>query len=122
MRQWAKKLRKAFTLVEIMIVIAIVGVLVAIAIPNYMKARKTARAKMCQENLAKITGAVDQWAFENNKSQGESGPEMTVLVGPEKFLKRTAYCPIGNTPYEVPNVGQDAVCPNVAEHPLHKLP
>ncbi|MDB6018835.1 MAG: type secretion system protein [Pedosphaera sp.] len=58
--------RKAgFTLVEIMIVVAIIGLLAAIAIPNFVRARTTAQKNACINNLRQIDGAKQQWALEN---------------------------------------------------------
>src|SRR5438128_2266177 len=57
-----------FTLVEIMIVVAIIGLLAAIAIPNFVKARGTAQTNACINNLRQIDGAKEQWALEKKKS------------------------------------------------------
>lgn len=60
-----------FTLVEIMIVIAIIGLLCAIAIPNYVKARANSQANACINNLRQIDGAMQQFAIENQKKFGD---------------------------------------------------
>jgi prepilin-type N-terminal cleavage/methylation domain-containing protein len=61
--------RKAgFTLVEIMIVVAIIGLLAAIAIPNFIKARATSQQNACINNLRQIDGAINEWALEAGKS------------------------------------------------------
>src|SRR5271154_610786 len=56
-----------FTLVEIMIVVAIIGLLAAIAIPNFIKARTTSQTNACINNLRLIDAAKQQWALENNQ-------------------------------------------------------
>ena len=55
----------AFTLVEIMIVVAIIGLLAAIAIPNFVRARSTSQQNACINNLRQVDGAKQQWALEN---------------------------------------------------------
>ena len=70
-----------FTLVEIMIVVAIIGMLAVIAIPNFLKARATSQQKTCISNLRVIDAAINQWALETGQSNGSSiGGVNTVIT------------------------------------------
>src|ERR1700710_1122534 len=72
--------RKAgFTLVEIMIVVAIIGLLAAIAIPNFVRARTTAQQNACINNLRQLDGAKQQWALENKAAQTAT-PDVTDIA------------------------------------------
>ncbi|MGC3992501.1 MAG: prepilin-type N-terminal cleavage/methylation domain-containing protein [Chthoniobacteraceae bacterium] len=62
--------RGGFTLVEIMIVVAIIALLAAIAVPNFLRARKRSQASRVLEDLRMVDSAVDQYAIENNKASG----------------------------------------------------
>ena len=72
MLQKLNKNRGGFTLVEIMIVVAIIALLAAIAVPNFLRARKRSQATRCLEDLRIIDSADDQYAIENNKSTGDA--------------------------------------------------
>jgi len=72
--------KSGFTLVEIMIVVAIIGLLAAIAIPNYVHARSVSQANACINNLRQLDGAVQQWALENNKKS--SAPYTLSIIKP----------------------------------------
>lgn len=92
-----KNSKNAFTLVEIMIVVAIIGLLAAIAIPNFVKARATAQKNSCIANLKQVDGAVQQWALENKKVATDtySLTDTTLLA----YMKgsRLPECPAGGT-------------------------
>src|SRR5476651_2257212 len=68
-----------FTLVEIMIVVAIIGLLAAIAVPNFLKARATTQANACINNLRQIEAAVNQWAMENGQPSGTTIPGISTV-------------------------------------------
>ena len=100
-------LRSAFTLVEIMIVVAIIGLLAAIAIPNFARARKTAQTNACISNLRQMDGAVELWALEAKKKAGDPVDSSSVIG----YLKGSNMppCPAGGT-YTFNPVGQSPTC------------
>jgi prepilin-type N-terminal cleavage/methylation domain-containing protein len=99
----------AFTLVEIMIVVAIIGLLAAIAIPNFVKARETSQQNACVNNLRQIDAAKDQWALENGKAT--ETPINDAAKGEViKYLRREPKCPVGDAPYNYTKVGDPALC------------
>jgi prepilin-type N-terminal cleavage/methylation domain-containing protein len=62
--------RRGFTLVEIMIVVAIIALLASIAVPNFLRARKRSQATRILEDLRMLDSATDEYAIENNKTTG----------------------------------------------------
>ena len=62
--------RRGYTLVEIMIVVAVIAILMSVAVPNYFKSGKTTSKNTCISNLRQIDGAMEQWAMDNNMSEG----------------------------------------------------
>lgn len=99
---------RAFTLVEIMIVILIIGVLLAVAVPQWIKARTSSQLRSCHSNIRAITGAKEQFAMENHLPNG------SVVVAADLFpayIKGVAFpaCPQSGV-YTIGLVGDPTSC------------
>src|SRR5438128_7692282 len=92
--------KHGFTLVEIMIVVAIIGLLAAIAIPNFVRARTTAQQNACINNLRQIDSAKQQWALETRQATNAT-PVISDIApylgraGTVAIVTATVVCPAG---------------------------
>jgi prepilin-type N-terminal cleavage/methylation domain-containing protein len=101
--------RAGFTLVEIMIVVAIIALLAAIAVPGFLRARKRSQASKILNDLRMISGAVDQYAIENNKKSDD----IVTVVDWTKYIKK-------NTPLYL--TGQDLFGDNYGQQIVDSIP
>ena len=96
-----------------MIVVAIIGLLAAVAIPNLVKARKSAQKAACVSNLKNIDGAKGVWALEMRKGDADI-PTDADIFGADRGIADKPECPGGGT-YSLNAVSQRATC-TVPEH------
>lgn len=108
--------QRGFTLLEIMIVVFIIGVLAALGIPNFVRARVETQKNLCLSNLRIIEGAKEQYALINHKPQGGAVDENEV----DRFVKNgPPQCPAGGE-YTYGVVGTTPQC-SLAEEQGHVL-
>ena len=113
---------KGFTLTEIMIVVALIGLLAAIALPNWVHARTTSQNSACINNLRQIYGATQQWALDFRKAPDAPVTPEDILP----YLKNAVVCPAGGaaatfgSSYTLTTVASLPICRIAPE--AHALP
>lgn len=105
--------KQGFTLLEIMLVVAIIGLLAAIAIPSFLTARTKSQTNVCISNLRQINSAKEQWALTIGKRDGEvitPTEKINTTNGVDSFIKGgEPFCPASGI-YDYQPIGTDATC------------
>ena len=106
-----KRMNKGFTLVEIMIVVAIIAILAAVAIPNFINYRKQSQATACVANLKQIQSAKEQFLMQGKNGTGQNGAvaEGDLWGDNTKLIKNAPKCPAGGT-YTIGGADEEPTC------------
>ena len=106
------KRQRGFTLVEIMIVVLIIGILMAIAVPDFIQARTTSRRQTCIANLKQIDSAKEQFAMDTKKDTGAAVVQADLVNASTTtpgYIKSFPVCPSSGA-YTIGNVGTNPSC------------
>jgi prepilin-type N-terminal cleavage/methylation domain-containing protein len=111
--------KDGFTIVELMIVVAIIGLLAIMALPGFIRARETTQKQACINNLRIIDSAKDRYAIENYKSMGDAVPVANLELYMKRTLAQTEEPLGGDYTANINVIGTDPLCPNydAVNHP-----
>jgi type II secretory pathway pseudopilin PulG len=108
-RTWRKR-RQAFTLVEIMIIVALIGLLAALAVPTFIKSRKQSQGKRIVNDARIIDAAIDAWAFEKGKQDNDViGASDLIVIAQYTKLGAISTTDLLGNPYTIGPVGTNQV-------------
>ena len=117
-----KKAMKGFTLVEIMIVVAIIAILAAVAIPNFVKYRNESQRASCISNMKQLQTAGEQYVMVKGAT---NVPQVSDLIGKNSYIKKTPVCPYDKSNYgitlDAANNAIRVTCKNSADPYNHRL-
>ena len=89
--------------------IPFIGLLAAIAVPSFVKARSQSQLNACLNNLRQISAAKEMWGLENKASATDVPSDLNALVGPTLWIKSTPVCPIGGA-YKIGALSDESSC------------
>lgn len=95
--------------VGLVLCLPVLGIIAAIAVPSFLRAREISRRNACQESLVKIDGGKQMWALDNNIQEGFATPSWSDLVGEDNYIRVSPVCPSGGV-YTIGDMEHEPSC------------